>query len=146
VRISDTYSLRDEELLLRQRGALEACHDVVRRWSDSAEVKAQLLHGSRFKAEWRFDAGGNNPRFDAYCQRWKVGIEREMRQQMNVRSHLLLTEVAFRTGLIDVAVFILRMDGQARFRRIVNEVSKYDLFTKYFPLQMPLYLIDCEPN
>lgn len=97
-----------------------------------------------FEPQWSFDAGGNRPRFDAYSQEWKVGIEREMREQMNVRSHLLFTEVAYQKGLIEIAVFILPMKGQGTFRRTVQEVTKCEVFTKYFPLRVPLYLIGCK--
>ena len=67
-----------------------------------------------------------------------------MREQMNVRSHLLFAEVAYQKGLIEIGVFILPMKGQGTFGRTVREVTKYDVFTKYFPLQVPLYLIGCE--
>jgi hypothetical protein len=102
-----------------------------------------FLRALSFEPEWSFNAGGNRPRFDAYSEQWKVGIEREMRQQMNVRSHLLFTEMAYRKGLIEIGVFILPMKGQGTFGRTVRELTKCEVFTKYFPLQVPLYLIGC---
>jgi len=117
---------------------------VARRYSGRPEEDEELLRALGFEPEWSFDAGGNRPRFDAYSQKWKVGIEREMREQMNVRSHLLFAEVAYQKGLIEIGVFILPMKGQGTFGRTVREVTKYDVFTKYFPLQVPLYLIGCE--
>ena len=144
MRISDTCSVRNAELLLRQRGALEPCRAVARRYSGLPQENQELLRALGFEPEWSFDAGGNRPRFDAYSQKWKVGIEREMQEQMNVRSHLLFVEVAYQMGLIEIGVFILPMKGQATFRRTKREVTECDLFTKYFPLQVPLYLIGCE--
>ena len=91
-----------------------------------------------------FEAGGNRPRFDAYSREWKVGIEREMREQMNVRSHMLFAEIAYQKGLVEVSVFVLPMSSKGTFGRTVREVTKYDVFTEYFPLEMPLYLIGCE--
>jgi hypothetical protein len=143
MQISKTHSVRNAELLLRQRGALEPCLAVARRCSGRPEDN-ETLRALGFEPEWSFDAGGNRPRFDAYSQEWKVGIEREMREQMNVRSHLLFAEVAYQKGLIEIAVFILPMKGQGTFGRTVREVTKYEVFTKYFPLGVPLYLIGCK--
>ena len=143
MQISDTCSVRNAELLLRQRGALEACQALARRYSGQPEENKKLLHALGFEPEWSFDAGGNHPRFDAYSREWKVGIEREMREQMNVRSHLLFAEVAYQKGLIEIGVFILPMKGEGTFGRTVKELTKYHLFTKYFPLRVPLYLIGC---
>jgi len=117
---------------------------MARRYSGLPEQNQGLLRALGFEPEWSFEAGGNRPRFDAYSQRWKVAIEREMQEQMNVRSHLLFIEVAFQLGLIDIGVLILPMKGQGTFRRTVREVTKYDVFTKHFPLEVPLYLIGCE--
>ena len=144
MQISDTCSVRNAEFLLQQRGALEPCQAVARRYSGRPEENDELLRALGFEPEWSFGAGGNRPRFDAYSQEWKVGIEREMREQMNVRSHLLFAEVAYQKGLIEIGVFILPMKGQGTFGRTVQEVTKYEVFTKYFPLQIPLYLIGCE--
>jgi hypothetical protein len=143
MQISETCSVRNAELLLRQRGALEPCLAVARCYFGCLEDN-EILRALGFEPEWSFDAGGNRPRFDAYSQEWKVGIEREMREQMNVRSHLLFAEVAYQRGLIEIGVFILPMKGQGTFGRTVREVTKYDVFTKYFPLQVPLCLIGCE--
>jgi len=143
MRIVETHSVRDAESLLRQRGALEPCLTVAR--CSPADLKDNEFLGTLgFVAEWSFDAGGNRPRFDAYSQQWRVGIEREMCEQMNVRSHLLFAEIAFQKGIVGVCVFILPMKGQGTFDRTVREVTKYDLFTKYFPLQVPLFLIGCD--
>jgi len=144
VKILDTFSVRDAETILRQRDALAACRAVASRWSGTPKQNSALLLSLGFEPEWSFGAGGNRPRFDGYSEKWKVGIEREMREQMNVRSHLLFTEIAFQKGLIDVGVFILPMAGQGRFVRTVRETTEFEIFTRYFPLEVPLYLIGCE--
>lgn len=144
MQIIDTHSVRDAKLLLRHREALEPCHKVARRYDGMSKETGKLLRDLGFEPQWPFDAGGNHPRLDAYHHEWKVGIERERGEQMNARSHLLFTEIGFRKGLIEVGVFILPIKGQATFGRTVREVTEYEIFTEYFPLRVPLYLIGCE--
>lgn len=67
-----------------------------------------------------------------------------MREQMNIRSHLLFAEIAYQKRIIEIGVFILPMKGKGTFGRTVREVTEYGIFTKYFPLKLPLYLIGCE--
>lgn len=136
--------MRDAEFLLSQRGALEPCRTVAQHYSGSTGVIKELLRNLGFEPQMRFDAGGNHPRLDAQHPEWKVGIELEMGEQMNARSHLLFTEIAFQKELVEVGVFILPMKGQASFGRTMREVTEYEIFTKYFPLRVPLYLIGCE--
>jgi len=141
--IVDTYSVRDAESLLRAKGALEACLNVARRCS-KLDKQPQLLHTLGFEPRWGFDAGGNRPRFSGYSAHWKVGIIQEMREQMNIRSRLLFTEIAHQKGLVEVAVFILPVTGQGTFDRTVRELTQFEVFTRYFPLQVPVFLIGCE--
>jgi hypothetical protein len=130
--------------LLKERGALPYCHAIVERYGGRPEENEDVLRDLDFEPQWSFNAGGNRPRFDAFSQEWKVGVEREMREQMNVRSHVLFAEIAYQKDLIEVCVFILPMSGKATFGRTVREVTEYDVFTEYFPLELPLYLIGCE--
>jgi hypothetical protein len=144
MRIVETHSVRNAKRLLKERGALSSCHAIVERYDGRPEENEDALRDLGFEPERSFNAGGNRPRFDAFSQEWKVGIEREMREQMNVRSHILFAEIAYQKGLIEIGVFILPMRGKGTFGRTVREVTEYDVFTEYFPLELPLYLIGCE--
>jgi hypothetical protein len=139
-----THSVRNAKQLLKERGALFACHAIVERYDGRPEENEEALRELGFEPEHSFDAGGNRPRLDAFSPEWRVGVEREMREQMNVRSHLLFAEIAYQKGLIEIGVFILPMSGKGTFDRTVREVTEYDLFTKHFPLELPLYLIGVE--
>jgi hypothetical protein len=127
-----------------ERGALPTCHAIANRYDGRPEENEEVLQDLGFEPDHPFEAGGNRPRFDAYSREWKVGIEREMREQMHVRSHMLFAEIAYQKGLVEVSVFVLPMSSKGTFGRTVREVTKYDVFTEYFPLEMPLYLIGCE--
>jgi len=34
--------------------------------------------------------------------------------------------------------------GQGTFDRTVRELTQFEVFTRYFPLQVPVFLIGCE--
>ena len=136
--IVETHSGRDAEQLLKDCGARCPCHAIAEEYRGRPEENVDVLHELGFEPEHSFDAGGNRPRFDAYSPTWKVGVEREMREQMNVRSHLLFAEIAYQKDIIDVGVFILPMHGKATFERTVREVTQYEVFNNVFPLELPL--------
>jgi hypothetical protein len=144
MRIAETHSVRKARQLLKERGALRPCHAIVERYGGRPEENKDVLRDLGFEPERAFDAGGNRPRFDAFSEEWRIGVEREMREQMNVRSHMLFAEIAYQKGVIEIGVFILPMSGKGTFGRTMREVTEYDVFTEHFPLELPLYLIGCE--
>ena len=141
--IEEEYSIRNTKEQLLERGALEACKSLARQFEGDPSKNNSLRTDLGFPDSTVIEIGDNRPQFDAYSKNWKVGIEREMQQQMNVRSHLLFTEMAFQIGKIEIGVYILPMEnnGKAQFTRTKREISEYKIFTKYFPLTVPLYLI-----
>ncbi|MGV9103940.1 MAG: hypothetical protein ACOC3C_07490 [Candidatus Thorarchaeota archaeon] len=53
----------------------------------------------------------------------------------------MMMEAAHKQGLIDAGVFAIPAGKDASVRRTEKEL-KGEIFTKYFPLQIPLYLIE----
>ena len=133
---------------IMDKEAIEASKRLARECTgDSKRSHGELLEEIGFNDSTRIHMNGNKSHFDAYSEKWKVGIEREMREQMNVRSHLLFADIAYQTGMIKATVFILPIKGKntkADFSRTLNDLIDSELFAKYFPLEVPIYLIGVE--
>lgn len=149
--IKERTSFRNAAKILRDRGALEACHALVTDFDGQLKDKSKRLHELGFKGEVQIEIKGlRNPRFDAFHQDWKIGVELEKREQMNVRSHLLFTEIAYLKEMIEVAVYILpirdkgkNQGTKANYGRTLNELSdNTEIFSiEYFQLTVPIYLL-----
>lgn len=138
--ITEEVSIRKGKLILKKKGLLAECLEIALFWSKlSKGNREKRLEELGWRTEYEFSVGQLRPRFDAFKSR--VGLEHERRQQMNVRSHLLMTEVAYWEGIIDACVFIIPAGRDASVERTEREL-KGELFTHYFPLQVPLYLIE----
>lgn len=147
MKIDKECSIRKAAELLDKKGALKTCRVLVEKCDGQLKDEPELLEELGFEAETPISVKGLRPRFDAFHGSWKIGVELEKREQMNVRSHLLFTEIAFRKKLIDVAVYILPVRGEnqgkkANFTRTRRELTETELFSEeYFPLMVPIYLI-----
>lgn len=153
--ITREKSLRGAETILEERDLLSNLHVAI---ADLAPVFAAADTGEpALKAVLREHgwgetvvpvASGNQPRFDGLQQR--VALEHEAREQMNARSHLLFLEAAYREREIDAAVMVIPMrkyTGGAAVERVVNETTgEGRLFTYHFPLFVPLYLVEYDPD
>ena len=140
------YSIRNAQKILKKRGALEACRALAMQVQGDPSKNKKLKTKLGFGDQVTINVGDNEPQLDAYSKTWRVGVEREYREQMNVRSHLLFTEIAYKIGKIDVGVYIspIENNGKAEFGRTRREISEYKIFNEYFPLTVPLYLIGCK--
>ncbi len=139
MRITDTSSIREGEQLLKEKELVEECRKIAENWCTDKDNNRKRIEDMGWDCEHTFSVGCNRPRFDAFKN--GVGLEHEKGEQMNVRSHLLFMEVAFRKRIIDVGVFILPDRGyDANVRRTKREL-KDEIFTKYFPLTVPVYLL-----
>lgn len=143
--IVEDCSIRNAKNLLEERGALVACRQLAIECEGDPSKNKDLVHCLGFRGKTTIPIGDNRPKLDAYSSKWKVGVEREFQEQMNVRSHLLFTEIGHQLGMIEIGVYILSIsNSKANFKRTFNELTEYDIFTKYFPLTVPLYIIGCE--
>lgn len=122
---------------MERKGLLSQCQEIALIWDKPG--RERRLEELGWETEYTFSVGELRPRFDAFKN--QVGFEHEKREQMNVRSHLLMTEVAYRKKIIDVCVFVIPAGRDASVKRTEREL-KGELFTHYFPLQVPVYLIE----
>jgi hypothetical protein len=126
---------------LRDKGLYQEFRTLA---SEIGETEADATERKeRFQAfgwelEYRYSIGNNCPRFDAFKNR--VGVEYERREQMNVRSHLLMMQTAYRKDLIDVGAFIIPSGRDVSISRTENELCD-ELFTYYFPIYSPVFLV-----
>lgn len=142
--ITEEVSIRDAESILKDKGLYQELRtlasEIGETGADSTKRK-ERFQAFGWELEYGYSIGNNRPRFDAFKNR--VGVEYERREQMNVRSHLLMMEAAYRQDLIDVGVFIIPSGRDASVSRTENELRD-ELFTYYFPIYSPVYLIEHE--
>ena len=143
-RITRTYSVRDGEEILREKGLLDEVHDVTEEIAETAGTDTaakRVMDDSGWETDHTISVGRNRPRLDGFKS--GVGVEYETGEQMRVRSHLLFGAAMYRQEEIDVWICIIPTENDASVRRTANEFG-YALFTEYFPLKIPAYLIECE--
>ena len=127
--------------ILKKHDLLRDIEEMVEKWNDP-EIRNGLQ-----KSGWTFEhqvkIGKNRPRFDAFYESI-CAFEREKNEQMNVRSHILFLECAYREGLIQAAVIAVpdkgEKSGGASYSRTVQEFGDV-IFKEYFPITCPFYVI-----
>jgi len=148
MKIIKEQSIRAANELLKEKDLLDDCRALARKCEgDPKRSHKDLVNELGFGDPPTIPMRGNKPQLDAYHGKEKVGIEREMREQMNVRSHLMFAEVGYQEGYLDVIVFILptkNENDKATYERTLHELIDSELFTKYFQLDVPTYLIGVE--
>lgn len=145
MQVSKTYSVRNAKKILSDKKMIENLHTLLSKYESNEQLKdnPKVLKDYKFKPEVVIPVDGLNPRFDAYREDLKIGVELEKREQMHVRSHLLFTEIAYQKNFIDLAVFILPINGNnANFNRCLKELTQTELFSEnFFKLEVPLYVM-----
>jgi len=142
--ITDEASIRDAENSLMKKGLLEEIRMLTEAIADDGGRKSDYkghMEESGWETNYTLYIGNNRPRFNGYKDR--IGLEYEYREQMNVRSHLLMMEAAYRQNVIDAGVFIIPSGRDASVKRTKREL-KDELFTYHFPIYSPVYLIEHE--
>jgi len=95
--ITEEASIRDAESILRNKELHQELRtlasEIGKMGADSTERK-ERFQAFGWELEYSYSIGNNRPCFDAFKNR--VGVEYERREQMNVRSHLLMMEAAYR--------------------------------------------------
>lgn len=130
--------------ILRQKGLLDEIRTITEEIADTAGTDTaakRVLDDFEWETDHVISVGQNLPRLDGFKS--KIGVEYETGEQMRVRSHLLFGEAMYQQDEIDVWVCIIPSENDSSVRRTANEFD-YALFTEYFPLEVPAYLIECE--
>ena len=143
-RITNTESIRDGKRVLREKGLVDEIHAITEEIADTTgtdKAAKQVLERFGWEPGYLIPVGRNKPRLDGFKS--KVGVEYEKGEQMRVRSHLLFGEAMYQQGDIDIWVCIIPTANDSSVRRTANEFG-YTLFTEYFPLEVPAYLIECK--
>lgn len=151
--ITTETSIRGGEQLIRRKGLYQDLMNIVEeiapiQGSNATDKETQI---QRVLDDFGWDhtstpvANYNRPQFDG--MKLDVALEHEAREQMNVRSHLLFLEAAFREGKSECAVMIIPQGEDAKVGRIEKEaMGEGKLFTYHFPLFTPLFLIEYVPS
>jgi hypothetical protein len=140
--LTRTESIRDGAAILREKGLLEEIERMCAKIADD-EGWTEVLTDHDWETERVVTVGDNRPRLDGFKD--GIGLEHESREQMNVRSHLLWMEAAFQKAIVDTGVFIIPAGPNASVKRTNNELND-EIFTDYFPIECPLYLVEYEPR
>jgi hypothetical protein len=142
--ITETESVRNGARILRENGLFDEIHAMIKEMATTAGTDTAVKRVMD-EYDWTTDkviaVGGNRPRLDGFKAR--VGIEHEKKEQMNVRSHLLFGEAIYQQNEIDIWVGIIPTGSDATVGRTAREFN-YAIFTEYFPLEVPAYLIGYE--
>lgn len=134
-KLAKEFSIQDGKRILKNKGILEEIYQITSNWNESKKN----LKGWEFEKRIPVCNGANYPRFDAYKK--GVALEHENREQMNLRSHLLMLESSYREDHIDAGVLVVTREADASVDRTKNELRS-GIFNKYFPLSIPLFLYE----
>ena len=141
--ITEVESINSGLEILRQKGLLDEIGEMCDLWRSQEGGPNPILAEFDWETEYRFSIGPNRPRFDGFKN--QIGLEHETREQMNIRSHLLWAEAGYQSDEIDASVFVIPSGNYGSVSRTARELND-EIFSKYFPIDCPLLLVEYDPN
>lgn len=141
--IRERASIRCGKELAEDKGPIDDIDTVCTHWRGTDRSVRDEMQ-ARLENDWQFERSFSvknlKPKFDMMC-RDICGLEREKGWQMHIRSHLLFAEAAHQQDIVEMLALIVPVRAKnGNFDRTLRELGE-DLFTKYFKLEVPIYLV-----
>lgn len=101
-----------------------------------------LIEQHGFELGWKIPLDGIDTELNAYHKEYKIGLKVQKAEQIDVRSDLLFMEIGHQKGYLASCFYILPFRRRnANFKRVVNELTQTEVFSKFFPIELPMFLI-----